>query len=373
MGLQDAATDPEITGVITDPLEGELDPDSGHGTFIAGLIRQALPGRASCSASGCSAATARSPSRDLLRRAAAAGAAAPARAQRRTTRPTSSSTSSRCRSATTTSSPRTRRSTPCCTAPLRAARPVRRRAWSPRPATTRRTARCYPGRVRPYPGGGVPRTTSGSVPVVSVGALNPDGTSRCSATTAPWVPASASGAALVSTLPDHVRRLAQPAALGRCTPATGWRAHASTRTTSPAGFGRLERHVVRRTGPRRRAGPGRARRRRRAARVDHAAEVVAARPGPRVDAADGRVRAMIGTEPSGETLARRGAARAVRRLPRRRPRRSSTSSSACSPRCCGTPCAAQGIDRGRGRGRRADHLAAAAAQRRLDPRPAGRR
>jgi hypothetical protein len=43
MGLQDAATDPEVTGVITDPLEGVLDSDSGHGTFIAGLIHQGCP------------------------------------------------------------------------------------------------------------------------------------------------------------------------------------------------------------------------------------------------------------------------------------------------------------------------------------------
>jgi subtilisin family serine protease len=43
IGLQDAHTDPEVTGVITDPLEGQLDTDSGHGTFIAGLIHQQCP------------------------------------------------------------------------------------------------------------------------------------------------------------------------------------------------------------------------------------------------------------------------------------------------------------------------------------------
>jgi subtilisin family serine protease len=43
IGFQDAATDPEATGVITDPLEGVLDSDSGHGTFIAGLIHQMCP------------------------------------------------------------------------------------------------------------------------------------------------------------------------------------------------------------------------------------------------------------------------------------------------------------------------------------------
>jgi subtilisin family serine protease len=43
IGLQDAHTDPEVTGVVADPLEGELDSDSGHGTFITGLIHQKCP------------------------------------------------------------------------------------------------------------------------------------------------------------------------------------------------------------------------------------------------------------------------------------------------------------------------------------------
>ena len=43
IGLQDPSTDPELTGVVDDPYEGTLDSDSGHGTFIAGLIRQKCP------------------------------------------------------------------------------------------------------------------------------------------------------------------------------------------------------------------------------------------------------------------------------------------------------------------------------------------
>jgi subtilisin family serine protease len=43
IGLTDLSTDPEITGKIDDPLEGVLDPDAGHGTFIAGLIHQTCP------------------------------------------------------------------------------------------------------------------------------------------------------------------------------------------------------------------------------------------------------------------------------------------------------------------------------------------
>ena len=43
IGLTDPATAPEVTGTLNSPLEGSLDSDAGHGTFIAGLIRQTCP------------------------------------------------------------------------------------------------------------------------------------------------------------------------------------------------------------------------------------------------------------------------------------------------------------------------------------------
>jgi subtilisin family serine protease len=43
IGLTDPQTDAEETGRIDDPLEGTLDPDAGHGTFIAGLVHQTCP------------------------------------------------------------------------------------------------------------------------------------------------------------------------------------------------------------------------------------------------------------------------------------------------------------------------------------------
>ncbi|HLY33748.1 MAG TPA: S8 family serine peptidase, partial [Jatrophihabitantaceae bacterium] len=43
LGLQDPGTAPDNTGVIADPWIGQIDPVAGHGTFIAGLIRQTCP------------------------------------------------------------------------------------------------------------------------------------------------------------------------------------------------------------------------------------------------------------------------------------------------------------------------------------------
>jgi hypothetical protein len=43
VGETDPDTDVELHGDVTGPLTGELDPIAGHGTFIAGLIRQLCP------------------------------------------------------------------------------------------------------------------------------------------------------------------------------------------------------------------------------------------------------------------------------------------------------------------------------------------
>ncbi len=43
IGLGAGVEDPEIDGIVSDPLRGTLDRDSGHGTFIAGIIRQTCP------------------------------------------------------------------------------------------------------------------------------------------------------------------------------------------------------------------------------------------------------------------------------------------------------------------------------------------
>jgi subtilisin family serine protease len=43
IGLPDGPYNSEVHGSVNDPLEGILDSDAGHGTFIAGLIRQTCP------------------------------------------------------------------------------------------------------------------------------------------------------------------------------------------------------------------------------------------------------------------------------------------------------------------------------------------
>jgi hypothetical protein len=43
IGLEDGQYNPEVHGSVNDPLEGVLDAVAGHGTFIAGLIRQTCP------------------------------------------------------------------------------------------------------------------------------------------------------------------------------------------------------------------------------------------------------------------------------------------------------------------------------------------
>jgi hypothetical protein len=43
IGYSDPWTDPELWGDLTGALDGVIDPLSGHGTFIAGLVRQGCP------------------------------------------------------------------------------------------------------------------------------------------------------------------------------------------------------------------------------------------------------------------------------------------------------------------------------------------
>jgi subtilisin family serine protease len=59
----------------------------------------------------------------------------------------------------------------------------------------------YPAAFTPYPGGIVAAADPGCVPVVSVGAQNPDGSIALFSNAGPWVTCTQPGAALVSTFP----------------------------------------------------------------------------------------------------------------------------------------------------------------------------
>ena len=69
----------------------------------------------------------------------------------------------------------------------------------------------FPAAFTPYPDGVVKAFDHNCVPVVSVGALNPDGSTALFSNAGDWVRCVRPGAALVSTFPVNVAGSAQPA------------------------------------------------------------------------------------------------------------------------------------------------------------------
>jgi subtilisin family serine protease len=43
IGIAEPSTDPEVTGDVAGPFDGAIDESAGHGTFIAGIVRQMCP------------------------------------------------------------------------------------------------------------------------------------------------------------------------------------------------------------------------------------------------------------------------------------------------------------------------------------------
>ena len=68
----------------------------------------------------------------------------------------------------------------------------------------------FPAAFTPYPGGQVAAYTADCVPVISVGALNPDRSIALFSNAGPWVTCHGPGAALVSTFPVTFDASAQP-------------------------------------------------------------------------------------------------------------------------------------------------------------------
>lgn len=217
IGLQDAATDPEVTGVLTDPLEGVLDSDAGHGTFISGLIRQ------------------RCPDADILSiRVMPSDGAVPEHvlldalnllALRQQLAQKSGDASQIVDIVSLSLGyyhelPEDLSFDPVLLHPLNllAASGAIIVAAAGNDATTRPL---FPAAFAPYPGGPVPVPAKDVVPVTAVGALNPDQTIALFSNAGPWVRAYRTGADLVSTFPVTFNGSGEPS--NRLYAIDGWR------------------------------------------------------------------------------------------------------------------------------------------------------
>ena len=142
-GLDSSHPDPELTGDIVGPMDGALDSHSGHGTFIAGLIRQICP-KAEIVAIRIMGSDGVVQESDLVRAMSVISGTVP----HSRWRPAADRHRVACRWATTTRTRVRSRSTRCCSnrsGP--SARMVLRS--SPVPATTVRRGRCTRPRSTP--------------------------------------------------------------------------------------------------------------------------------------------------------------------------------------------------------------------------------
>jgi subtilisin family serine protease len=188
---------PEITGVTVDRYEGVLDPDAGHGTFIAGLVRQYCPDTdiLAVQVMGGDGVVAESNLLDamwllLLRQQMAIAAGNP----------------DDIIDVVSLSlgyyheQPQDISFDPELLTPLRLLGDlgVAVVAAAGNDATNRPM---YPAAFTPWPGGLIKHADPNSVPVVSVGALNPNRTVALFSNVGAWVACHRPGAAVVSTFP----------------------------------------------------------------------------------------------------------------------------------------------------------------------------
>jgi hypothetical protein len=208
IGIVGPGNDPEQTGVIVDPYEGVLDSDAGHGTFIAGLIRQRCPDATilAIRVMQSDGAVAESDLLDALKLlvvrqhlAQAAGGD-----------PSEAIDVISLSLGYYHEQPDDVTFDPQLLHSLRALgqRGVAVVAAAGNDSTSRPM---YPAAFTPYPDGYVDAFETGSVPLISVGALNPDRTIALFSNAGPWVQCHAPGAALVSTFPVTFDASAQSA------------------------------------------------------------------------------------------------------------------------------------------------------------------
>ncbi len=209
LGLTDPATDPEQTGVLIDIYEGVLDSDAGHGTFIAGIIRQLCPDadvlaiRAMASDGVVAEGDLLNSLRALLQRQALAQAG----------RPDLAIDVVSLSLGYYHEQPDDAAFDPMLLGPLSelGARGVAVVASAGNDATARKM---FPAAFTPYPGGIVSKPDPHVVPLVSVGALNPNWrTVALFSNGGPWVRCYRPGASIVSTVPTTFNASAQPSAV----------------------------------------------------------------------------------------------------------------------------------------------------------------
>jgi hypothetical protein len=207
IGLPDPVNESEQTGVVDDPFEGELDPDAGHGTFIAGLIRQTCPDAniLAVRVMPSSGAVAESDLLDALKMLVLRQNMAQAAGDALGVIDVVSLSLGYYHE-----QPEDLTFDPQLLQPLRALSEcgVAVVAAAGNDSTSRPM---FPAAFAPYPGGQVASFDADRVPLVSVGALNPDSTIALFSNAGPWVSCHRPGAALVSTFPVSFDGAAQPA------------------------------------------------------------------------------------------------------------------------------------------------------------------
>jgi subtilisin family serine protease len=191
-------SDTENTGVVEHPLEGVLDPYSGHGTFIAGLIHQECPDAdiLSIRVMPSEGAVPEHVLLDALQLLVVRQHDALANGRAEDVIDVVSLSLGYYHEQVGDAA-----IDPLLYQPIRALGEmgVMVVVAAGNDATSRPM---FPAAFAPYRGGYVPAPDPACVPVVSVGARNPDGTIALFSNEGPWVTCLESGAAVVSTFPQ---------------------------------------------------------------------------------------------------------------------------------------------------------------------------
>lgn len=201
--LTDPATDPEVTGDLVGPMDGALDSHSGHGTFIAGLIRQICP-KAEILAIRIMGSDGIVHESDLVRALGVISRTVDAAGG---DRPAIDIVSLSLGYYHEDAGSIALDSVLMKQAKALGTRGVATLACAGNDGTSREM---FPAAFYPHVNGSVTEFDRNCVPVLSVGALNPDGSIALFSNGGDWVAAWEVGAAVVSTFPQTFNGGAQP-------------------------------------------------------------------------------------------------------------------------------------------------------------------